>query len=205
MKETLLPLFSSLIMVSNVDINEKEKNILNNFIDKSKFIRTREDQNSCSISEDYYVLDNEELAPIRNKIALEVNKYIEHLKYKGEFDFSSSWVTLTKPEEQSHYHTHGNTIFSGIYYFKTVDECGNIVFTNFNKTNWGINKKEANVYNSSTWEVAPTENRIILFPSDVPHKININKSKFTRISLAFNVIPKGEIGNTEQKIYIYGK
>ena len=80
-----------------------------------------------------------------------------------------------------------------------------LVFTNFNKTNWGINKKEANVYNSSTWEVAPTENRIILFPSDVPHKININKSKFTRISLAFNVIPKGEIGNTEQKIYIYGK
>jgi len=204
MSETLIPLFSSLVMVNDTELSEIEERIILDFIDKCSFVKTREDENSSHISEDYYVLDDPKLAAIRNKIAIEVNKYIDHLQYKGRFDFSSSWITKTKPGEQSHYHTHSNTIFSGIFYIKTKDDCGNLALTDFTKTKWGIKKKKANVYNSSTWEITPLKNRIIIFPSNVPHKINTNRTKHTRFSIAFNIIPLGNIGGGEQEI-IYGK
>ncbi len=202
MSETLIPLFSSLVMVSDIQLNETEEKIILDFTDKCNFIKTREEENSSSISEDYYVLDDPQLILIRNKIAMEVNKYIDHLQYEGQFDFSSSWITKTKPGEQSHYHTHSNTIFSGIFYIKTKDDCGSVALTDFTKTKWGIKKKEANVYNSSTWEITPLKNRIIIFPSNVPHKINPNRTKHTRFSLPFNVIPLGNIGAGEQRINI---
>lgn len=205
MRETLIPLFSSLIMVNDTELSETEEKIILDYIDKCTFIKAREDDNSSHISKDYYVLDDPKLAVIRNKIALEVNKYIDHLQFEGQFDFSSSWITKTKPGEQSHYHTHSNTIFSGIFYIKTKDDCGNVTLTDFTKTKWGIKKKKANVYNSSTWEIAPVKNRIIIFPSNVPHKINKNRTKYTRFSIAFNIIPLGNIGTGEQQVNINGK
>lgn len=205
MSETLIPLFSSLVMVNDVELTEEEEKIILDFTNKCSFIKTRKEENSSSISEDYYVLDDPTLLPIRNKIALEVNKYVYHLQYEGEFDFSSSWITRTKPGEQSHYHTHSNTLFSGIFYIKTKDDAGNVALTDFTKTKWGIKKRQANVYKSTTWEISPVKNRLIIFPSNVPHKINTNKTKHTRFSLPFNIIPLGNIGNAEQRININAK
>ena len=35
----------------------------------------------------------------------------------------------------------------------------------------------------------------MLFPSDIYHRIDMNKSTETRISIAFNFVPTGEIGD----------
>ena len=53
--------------------------------------------------------------------------------------------------------------------------------------------KEFNNYNSSnanTFKYAPRENMLILFPSNIEHAVERNKSKQDRISIGFDVTIK---------------
>ena len=49
----------------------------------------------------------------------------------------------------------------------------------------------------------PTEPKsIILFPSFLNHKVMPNETNKDRYSIAFNIIPKGEFGDTTMKLYL---
>ena len=217
MSDILLPLFPSFVMVSELVLDNRDQETMSHLIDNLEFIKTSSaeatdftndniDENNAStassISQDVYLLDKPELAIIRNKLAGKVNEYIDHLKYEGSFDFSTSWPTLSKPGEESHYHSHNNAIFTGVYYLRTARNCGKISFCKFEGTTWGIRKKEANTYNSTTWKIPPSTNKLVIFPSQLPHKINLNRSKEPRISLAFNVVPLGQIGSGDSSLQL---
>lgn len=217
MDDIVLPLFPSFVLVSELILDSKEQEAMSNFIDNSEFLKTSSveaseftndniDENNAStassISNDLYILDKPELASVRNKLAGKVNEYIDHLKYEGSFDFSTSWITLSKPGEESHYHSHNNAIFSGVYYLRTAKNCGKISFCKFEGATWGIQKTESNTYNSTTWKIPPTTNKLVIFPSQLPHKINLNRSKEPRVSLAFNVVPLGQIGSGDSSLQL---
>ena len=56
-----------------------------------------------------------------------------------------------------------------------------------------LSRKEFNNYNSSnanTFKYTPRENMLILFPSNIEHAVERNKSKHDRISIAFNITIK---------------
>ena len=55
--------------------------------------------------------------------------------------------------------------------------------------------EEYNFNNASEIKFNPYNNLLILFPSELHHKILINKSDTIRYSLAFNLVPTGLLGN----------
>jgi len=110
----------------------------------------------------------------------------------------SSWLTKTRPEDFSASHNHGNSWLSGIYYPKG-DPGFSVKFFYDNVTQFFTPPTKYNIYNSSHWVVIPEDNFLILFFSQLRHKIMPNQSKKDRFSLAFNLLPKGEFGDSDTK------
>jgi hypothetical protein len=85
-------------------------------------------------------------------------------------------------------------MLSGVFYIECDQNYDKISFQNFNVPTWVIEPEEYNVYNSFKYYINVKKNLLILFPSEVLHKIEKNENKKERISLAFNLLPTGTIG-----------
>ena len=111
----------------------------------------------------------------------------------------SSWLIKAKPKQQTDSHTHNNSWLSGVYYPKG-DPGFSIKFFYDNASSFYTQPTEYNVYNSTDWTIFPEDNHLILFFSQLRHKIMPNKSTKDRFSLAFNVLPKGQFGEDDSKV-----
>jgi|TARA_R100000322_G_C5410452_1_gene183732 uncharacterized protein (TIGR02466 family) len=110
-----------------------------------------------------------------------------------DYEIYSSWLTKTEPNAYSQSHNHSNAWISGIYYPK-YDPGFTIKFFNDNISQFFSIPKSYNIYNCRDWTITPEDNDLILFFSQLRHKIMRNESTNDRYSLAFNTIPKGPFG-----------
>ena len=111
----------------------------------------------------------------------------------------SSWLAKAKPKGFSDSHVHSNSWLSGIYYPKG-DPGFSIKFYYDNRRTFSTPPTKYNVYNSTEWTIVPQDNFLILFFSQLRHKIMPNQSTQDRFSLAFNILPKGQFGEIDSKV-----
>ena len=98
---------------------------------------------------------------------------------------TSSWLTLNKPGLSSHIHDHGNAHISGVYWFKTSGDDGDIVFRNTLKA-LKCNTIGSSIAHETSFP--PEQGRLILFPGFLDHSVNENKTNGDRISMSFNIL-----------------
>ena len=163
------------------------------------------------ITEDVTLLDDPNCLEIRNKILNAFDDYAYNLlkiKPETEFYLTTSWAVKFVPGGSAHEHSHCNSLFSGTLYLKAAKETGQITFhkhqkyLNFSSPTISLEFTEQNIFNSSTWSITPTENQIIIFPSNVMHSVDINNSKDDRVSVAFNMFVRGNFGGREAALTI---
>ena len=111
----------------------------------------------------------------------------------------SSWLTKTEPKAFSESHSHTNSWLSGVYYPKG-NPSFKIKFYNDNKSQFFTPPTKYNIYNSNEWTISPQNDYLIIFFSQLRHKIILNNSDENRYSLAFNLIPKGKFGEGDSEI-----
>ena len=136
---------------------------------------------------------NEEINKAIN-VTLKETLMLKNINYR----IFSSWLTKTKPKGFSDSHFHGNSWLSGVYYPKG-DPGFSIKFFNDDMTQFLTSPTEYNTFNSREWAIIPEDNFLILFFSQLRHKIMPNQSKKDRFSLSFNLLPKGEAGVNDSK------
>ena len=110
----------------------------------------------------------------------------------------SSWLTKAPPKASSDSHYHANSWLSGVYYPKGDPGFG-IRFDHDNTSTFYTPPTEYNIFNSKNWVVIAEDNLLILFFSQLRHKLMPNGSTRDRFSLAFNILPKGEFGTIDSK------
>lgn len=93
------------------------------------------------------------------------------LHYSNKFKITTSWFTKSEKNQSSNYHNHSNSMFSGILYIQTNKSSGNISFQNFNDSRYKLDSFKYNIYNSTEYTFQPQDGLLILFPSEVHHKI----------------------------------
>ncbi len=146
--------------------------------------------------EDLYVLEKDKFKFLKDIILNELDIYLHsEMKYTNKFQITTSWFTKVDKKEQGHLHNHRNCFVSGILYLQTYQDCGNITFQDLSDKRLVLDVNEYNILNSREWFYEPRDGFLILFPSEVHHIIGENNSNHTRYSLAFNVTPRGLIGN----------
>jgi uncharacterized protein (TIGR02466 family) len=197
-----IPLFSSPIFIFNLDV---EENKILNFLKKLKYCElVSEEIKDCFISEDLKVLKKnlKEIKQLKKEIDSSVSFLIKKIfNYESSFNIFNSWGTKTLINGYSGQHIHANTWLSGVYY-PEEDLNFKITFYSDRLSLFAdkVNNNGYNLFNGGQHFVSPKKNSLILFPSSLKHKINTNKSKKERYSLAFNVLPKGNFGSGDSFI-----
>ena len=93
-----------------------------------------------------------------------------------------------------------NSYLSGVYYISCDDDT--ISFWDFNYKQIDPIVEKQNRYNSSRWNQPTNTHDLFLFSSALKHSVNLKQNNATRISLAFNVFLKGEIGKARNLTYL---
>jgi uncharacterized protein (TIGR02466 family) len=134
-----------------------------------------------------------------------INGYILHYFYnildinKGIKPYiTQSWLNFTDEEKFHHIHKHTNSVFSGVYYFNADINFDNITFYRDVYEQIKLITNDFNIFNSNAWTFPVKTGDLILFPSNLAHGVHAKKGKNNRISLAFNIFVKGELGEKNE-------
>jgi uncharacterized protein (TIGR02466 family) len=111
-------------------------------------------------------------------------------KYKLECH--GMWFNVASPGSYLETHVHQNSHFSLVYYVKTKDKCGNLLLRKLDHLSdmYPLPIDNTNVTNnplthSFVW-YKPEDSMVIVFRSNVPHLVQVNKSNEDRISISMN-------------------
>jgi uncharacterized protein (TIGR02466 family) len=100
-----------------------------------------------------------------------------------------SWFSKFKKGNYAHLHHHGDADISGVYYYKTNNNDGDLFFVSPNPH---LDTRKCYMRFGEAWEHHPAEGKIMLFPGWLRHGVRTNNTDDTRISLSFNVYFKHE-------------
>ena len=139
----------------------------------------------------------------------EINQYLQiyqsevfrGMKFKENIILSINdmWVNINEKHHYNEWHIHPYSTLSGTYYIKhdSFGENGNISFKHPNNlymsaTHWPPDTgmiEQGNEVTSEVISIIPQPNRLLIFPSWLEHKAEMNLKDDTRISLSFNTQP----------------
>ena len=149
----------------------------------------------------------------------ETRKAIEdHIQYYTEkvlsimprysFPITNSWVNEHEEKDKAQQHFHANALISGVYYLHAPEDSGDIIFhrptnhNNFLSQTFNFDTIFTNERNTAEYVINIKEGMLLLFPSQVHHSTQINKSSNKRYSLAFNTWVKGDFGTDIDKLIL---
>ena len=120
-------------------------------------------------------------------------EYTDNLNKRGyaKWKVLSYWINVNRKSNfnKPHAHVDSPIHFSGIWYLKAPKDCGNLVFLNPDKSLEVNNAFDFfdHSFAYADYTIIPEDNKLIIFPSNVTHYVEPNKSIEERISVAFNI------------------
>lgn len=99
----------------------------------------------------------------------------------------SAWANVLDPSGFNFGHNHAGAVLSGCFYVTVPDGSGDIVFKDLRP---GVTLSTQGLSSSGDrHEVSfsPKPGQLIVFPSWLEHRVEVNLSKSQRISIAFNI------------------
>lgn len=204
----VVPIFPTPIFIQNLEITKEVQDELYSLkTNRSEEILPNGDR-VCDIwgenTENKQVLRLEKLSSIRNTILVNAKKFATEVM---GFEIENlvdvlSWVNNKTSAQEHKTHVHPNSFISGVLYFDDVyDEKTSLIFEKNAGTSAMFqiipkkNHKIQNDFSTYYYAVPAIKGRLIIFPSHLPHFVPKNDSNNSRYSLAFNLMPVGELGD----------
>ena len=131
-----------------------------------------------------------EFESLWEKIEAHLNEFNRNMDMDGDVHITSMWFNINPKHTYNIPHNHPRSNYSGVYYVKTPENCGNIYFQNPNLTaGWiweGHKIKQKNNMNMNSIGYKAQKDTLYIFPSYIQHYVGVNMSDEERISLSFN-------------------
>tara|TARA_B100000035_G_C20794204_1_gene462540 strand:- start:48 stop:668 length:621 start_codon:yes stop_codon:yes gene_type:complete len=196
-------LFPKIIARTKLGLSQEQEINLVDIYNKTEFVKTKPNiKNEVSMSSSLDVISDIQF--LKEKILKVFNSYKNNFLKLNNTDFkiTSSWFTKSKANQNNNFHKHSNNDFSMVYYFNNYGDV-RLTFEDFNP---GHNRElipteelDHNVV-SKTFELKNDE--LIIFPSELYHKIESFEGHDIRKSLALNLTAIGEFGFGDSKINV---
>ena len=160
-------------------------------------------QNHVSVNLTLFNTFAEELIDIRNFCEYQLKQYMEHVEGVDTniagLRITQAWLNKNKSQEYHPTHYHTNSYLSGVLYISCLpNDCINLIrpttLASYGAVNLTFPNKKVTAWNPKVVGVDIKEGDLIIFPSWIPHFVNVNETNKERISLAFNTFPIGEMG-----------
>ena len=138
-------------------------------------------------SPDQFYLE-ESFAPYLNRISEHlistIDEYTRDDKsclHLDDLKLSNMWFNFNYENCYNVQHTHPGCVLSGVLWIQIPEEQP-IIFSCFDEFTRATYEKYTNE------SLVAKEGQLLLFPAHLPHRVDINRSKNTRISISFNII-----------------
>tara|TARA_R110000803_G_scaffold49018_2_gene101938 strand:- start:1497 stop:2081 length:585 start_codon:yes stop_codon:yes gene_type:complete len=192
----ILKLFPTLIL-GEVLNNISSKEILN-YTEHCNNLELIGEHPNGSFSKNQKLLSNPLFSNLSSNILLHSKKLLNSLNHSFEdIQISTSWFNTLNKDEYIQTHNHYNSYISGVFY---LTEGSSIVFGSPIETKYYFINTNSDT-KSNSYNIKPEPNLLLLFPSYLYHKV-LPSDLDNRISIAFNIIPKGEFGPDTGKLYL---
>ena len=138
-------------------------------------------------------LNNDEpvLNSLIKKILLNGNNFFKKsFNLNKNLKLNNIWLNVNYYKDFNQIHDHPSSMVSGVFYVKTPEKCGDLMFHRDSSMSYFVDGKsfsQYNNYNSGLWWLPSIENTLYLFPSWLKHSVEPNLSKEKRISISFNL------------------
>ena len=169
------------------------------FINKNK--KESHGNEGNTVSNNNYVLNEKPFKKLKLQIELRVKDYFNKVICSSNNIkpyITQSWLNYTETSQHHHKHSHPNSLVSGVLYLNADKQFDKIIFSKDVYNSIKPTCKEYNIWNADSWYVPVETGDIIMFPSSLSHMVEVKKGDNTRISLAFNVFIKGELGEASK-------
>ncbi len=181
------PTFVTPIYASFVSDFPKIKCKIDNVIDKVNFSYKSEWGKTHLLSDTDFrenIISKLRLKCLSNEIDKHVRNYCDELNFEYKRYKMTSWIAKFQPGDFAHIHEHGHSDISGVFYYKTNEDDGDLVFTSPNPF---LKTSKLFAGTELSWIHKPIEGKILLFPAWIPHGVKTNETDNTRISISFNI------------------
>lgn len=158
---------------------------------------------------DRYLLEMPELAELKSHLEEHVAEYVD--KVMGEktnrfkLYITMSWCTGLLPGNTHQEHNHANSIISGVMYFDNPPDASPLVLHKDDSSASGfINLSPSNVneYSRNMMFIPPQNGSLLIFPSQLKHRVPQNTTQQRRCSLAFDTFVEGEFGASRNRVVL---
>lgn len=151
------------------------------------------------------LLERDAFLPLSEHLIAAAEGALSFMRYKFDhFYISECWVNLNGNGEVHPRHSHPNNFLSGVYYVRTPEGCGDIVFYDPRAQAAVLSPQfeEITLQNSDRHYLQPDEGMLVMFPSWLEHSVAENTSGADRLSISFNVMLSGTIGYESAQVTI---
>ena len=189
-----IPIYQNYVREANFQaIQSQFQTVVDDLKDKDMF-KSKQNWNSHKLSDSTFTknfLDEYKLDLFKQELDDHIYSYLKVInspiiekEETFKYTIIGSWMTLTEQYQYAHIHSHGHADLSGVYYFKTNGEDGNIFFQDPNKM---MASGYCFSHISSRQEFTPAPGKILLFPGWLEHGVGTNTTDNERISVSFNI------------------
>ena len=194
-----IPLFPIKIGGDKLGSSNKDLEKYKNFILTQKLSYFKEN-NAVTISQQ--ILNEGIFGKITKQILNYSKVFIEEFMSQicEEVQLASSWgYVTTSNNESDNFHLHQNSYVSGVYYLTNGSP---LIFQdpNIKYSYYGFYNRNINIPDPYQSSVPIEKDLLILFPSYLPHSVGVFEDSKPRVSIAFNIIPKGKFGGPTAEI-----
>ena len=182
-------LFPTKLLISEDKTFPDWKEDLVKWLDGYKNCHETEDKSNVGgyQSPDNFYLE-ESFAPYLNNISEHMISTIEEYVrddlsslHVDDLRLSNMWFNFNYENCYNVQHTHPGCVLSGVLWIQTPEDQP-ITFSCYDEFS------RASYENRTNESFAPKEGQLLLFPAHLPHRVDINRSKNTRISISFNIV-----------------
>lgn len=137
----------------------------------------------------YNSINDFQLHLLKDYIDSHVANYIKSVDFNlpRPLFLAHSWCNITNKGEGQNWHQHQDSVISGVYYYQTSGNDGNIIFTNPNQF-VSLEVFPAGPGVDMTISYYPKIGKIVLFPGWLKHMVEVNTTESQRISFSFNYL-----------------
>lgn len=143
-----------------------------------------------------YVLELPEFANLKSFVMETLETYLQQIvqpKQDVHPYLTQSWLNKTERGQFHHSHYHPNSFLSGVFYLETHDDM--IIFSQTERKLFSLPPREVTNLNAENFTYKPSAGEILVFPSYFWHQVEVKQTEGSRISLAFNSLVRGMIGD----------
>ena len=184
--------FATNIFVQDNFVFEETATQMKNYI--QRLWQEREPGNNWQTDPDLHT--KEEFKIFSDMVLEQSKEIIKILDYDVEdIAITDMWGNVLEKGEAHPPHTHSNNFLSGVYYLHSDKAAGIQFFDPRPSADVIVPRKTKKTHNNSNLlSFASKTNRAVFFPSWLNHWVPQNISKNKRISIAWNVQLKGQVG-----------